>query len=163
MKNKLFTTLAYALISVPLVWSATIKSVTAQLSPDNPARVTSNEITNNWNADQKVSNYFYTFTANPGVFKIILETLGSKGTGDIFVTVYNKNRQEISGVAQLVDTVNNGSKLERVDNTFEITQPEELIIQIKVANYFPHVPERSPFMGTFKVFLKRNVVPPTQK
>lgn len=163
IKNKLFITLAFALLPLPLVWSAITKSVTAQLSPDEPVRVTSNEITNSWNADQKASSYFYTFTASPGELNIILETLGSKGTGTVEVKLLNKNWEEIGTVTELVDTTNQGSKLQRIGRTFKITQPQELIIQVDSQNYYPHEPKYSPFMGNFKVLLKINVVPPTQK
>lgn len=111
-----------------------VTSTTAQLSPDNPARITSNEIVNSWNLG-KVSSYFYTFTASPGELNIILETLGNRGAGVIDVKLLNKNWEEIGVVSQLVDN----QKLERIGNTFEITQPQELIIKIDMENYFYHV------------------------
>ncbi|OUL28759.1 hypothetical protein [Nostoc sp. 106C] len=148
--NRYRTSAALAVIAAS-IFSTT--SVTAQIFSDNQLPITANEVQNTWTAANK-SNYYYTFIANPGQLRVILDTQSDRGTGTVSAIVMDKNRRQLGSISTLSQVSGSKKHNERI---FRIHKREQLIIQVAVDNYYP---QKGTFLGRFKVQLQGNIEAP---
>jgi LysM repeat protein len=109
-----------------------------------------NEVQNSWAAENK-SNYYYTFIANPGELRIMLNAQSDRGSGTVSAIVMDENRRQLGSITTLPQE--RGSQKHN-GRTFKITQRQQLTLQVAVDNYYP---QKGAFLGKFKVQFQGNI------